>query len=149
MKHIALALSLSAFASLSVAQTAAPKNATLAEAIAELRRDAQHALIAKGYKPGRPSGELTPETQAALRKYQKDQAIKEPDALGPKTIASLGLVFPKFCFWVRDGARYQLLCPKGCDSYLEFSLQSSGAQPQGYTVTCPGTDSQFWPIPVN
>jgi hypothetical protein len=52
---------------------------------------AQKALRAKGHNPGKLSGRMDPETQEALRDFQKDNNLPATGVLDQKTAEKLGV----------------------------------------------------------
>lgn len=54
-------------------------------------RKVQHALVAKGYDPGRSNGAMTNDTRAAIREFQKDNGLVITGSLDSKTAERLGI----------------------------------------------------------
>jgi peptidoglycan hydrolase-like protein with peptidoglycan-binding domain len=52
----------------------------------------QHALKDKGYNPGALDGVFGPETQAAIRDFQRKSDLPVDGRLGLQTLASLGVI---------------------------------------------------------
>jgi len=57
-------------------------------------RLAQERLRAEGLEPGPANGELTPQTEAALRQYQAKKSIPVSGALDQETLRELQLSLP-------------------------------------------------------
>jgi len=57
-------------------------------------RLAQERLRAEGLDPGPANGELTPQTEAALRQYQEKKSIPVSGALDQETLRELQLLLP-------------------------------------------------------
>lgn len=53
--------------------------------------EAQHALKDKGYDPGALDGIYGPQTQAAIRKFQKESSLPDDGILTLQTLAALGV----------------------------------------------------------
>ncbi len=56
-----------------------------------LVRQAQQALIDKGFDAGSPSGSVNTKTRAALKKFQQSQGIDASGQLDKTTLAALGI----------------------------------------------------------
>ena len=69
-------------------KSAKPETAEAQEVI----RSVQHSLAKLGYKPGSPSGRLTPETARAIRAFEADQALGETGRVSGPLIARLARV---------------------------------------------------------
>lgn len=54
-------------------------------------RQVQQALDQKGFKSGRADGKLGPETQAALRDFQKSKGLQQTGQPDQQTLAQLGI----------------------------------------------------------
>ena len=54
-------------------------------------RNAQIALIARGYNAGAIDGQWSPSTQSAVRRFQADQRLAQSGALDDATLSALGL----------------------------------------------------------
>jgi peptidoglycan hydrolase-like protein with peptidoglycan-binding domain len=52
-------------------------------------REAQQALVAQGYDPGRTDGRLDSRTEDAIAKFQRDHGMPPDGRLSPATIAAL------------------------------------------------------------
>jgi len=52
-------------------------------------REAQQALVAQGYDPGRTDGRLDSRTEGAIAKFQRDHGMPPDGRLSPATIAAL------------------------------------------------------------
>ena len=72
----------------SAGSTAAPMNGQMSM---DRVRSAQQALQAKGMDPGPVDGVIGPRTEAAIRAYQKDQALPQTGRLDDQTRAKLGV----------------------------------------------------------
>jgi peptidoglycan hydrolase-like protein with peptidoglycan-binding domain len=57
-------------------------------------RLAQERLKAEGFDPGPVTGELTPQTETALRQYQEKQSLPVSGALDEATLRELQLSLP-------------------------------------------------------
>jgi peptidoglycan hydrolase-like protein with peptidoglycan-binding domain len=57
-------------------------------------RLAQERLKAEGFDPGPVNGELTPQTETALRQYQEKQSIPVSGSLDETTLRELQLSLP-------------------------------------------------------
>jgi peptidoglycan hydrolase-like protein with peptidoglycan-binding domain len=53
--------------------------------------EAQHALKDKGYDPGALDGIYGPQTQSAIRKFQKESSLPDDGILTLQTLAALGV----------------------------------------------------------
>jgi len=70
---------------------ASPKGAkTESREAQEVIRDVQRSLTKLGYKAGKPTGKMTPETVRAVRAFEADQALPETGRISGPLIARLG-----------------------------------------------------------
>jgi peptidoglycan hydrolase-like protein with peptidoglycan-binding domain len=75
------------------ARTARPvgSNGQSSEA-AEVIRSVQSSLVTAGYRPGRATGKLTPETMRAIRAFEADQALPETGRVSGPLVSRLARV---------------------------------------------------------
>ena len=57
----------------------------------ERTKEIQSALAQKGYLSGEPSGAWDPDTQAAMKRFQKDQNLDADGKIGALSLIALGL----------------------------------------------------------
>lgn len=69
----------------------APRPATQMRPAPERYREIQQALIDRGYLSGEASGEWTPDSVAALKRFQQDQRLDGNGKLDALSLIALGL----------------------------------------------------------
>ena len=59
---------------------------------ADVIRSVQTSLLKAGYRPGRATGKLTPETMRAIRAFEADQALPETGRVSGPLVSRLARV---------------------------------------------------------
>jgi peptidoglycan hydrolase-like protein with peptidoglycan-binding domain len=81
-------------------------------------REIQQTLESKGEKGGRVDGKWGPETEAALKDFQKSQNVPASGQLDPATIAGLGLNPAEFGLAASSSTGTTDQAPKGNNTRL-------------------------------